>query len=213
MSKLTVTFKGIPLQSIELGDGEIGIGRDPGNALHIDSLAIAAFHAVVRSAAGGGYAIRQLQADFPLYLNGRPVAEERLRDGDHILVGKHNLYFSAEPAPPGRMEPSRKSTEEDDIPPPINFRTFEGDLQVMNGRQIGMLIPLKNTVTQIGKESTGMVVVTKGEEGYLIEAGSNKVLLTINGQPVGDAPAPLNDGDIVRINSSLLQFFVKHHRT
>lgn len=210
MSKLTVTFKGIPLQSIDLDQGEIGIGRDPANAVHIDSLAIAAFHAVVRYAAPD-YVIRQLQADFPLYLNGRPVNEERLNDGDHILIGKHNLYFTAEQRLHSRVDPIRRTQEPEPVPA-INFRTFEGSFQVMNGKQIGMLIPLKNTITQIGKESSGLVIVTKGDYGYSIHAGSDNVLLTINGQPVGRDQAPLKDGDVVRINSSLLQFFVKHHK-
>jgi hypothetical protein len=201
MSKLTVTFKDIPLQSIELGKREVGIGRDPSNALHIDSLALADHHAVVKYTVEG-YVIRQLRQDYPVFLNGRPISEERLSDGDHIAIGKHNIYFIHEPPAP--------SFDDDIDGPRAQYRSFEGSFQVMNGRQIGMVIPLKLPVTQIGKGPSGSVVVTKGEEGYTVSAPSGEVLLTINGLPVPvGEEALLKHNDIVRINSSLLQFFQK----
>lgn len=202
MSKLTVTFKDIPLQSIELEKREIGIGRDPSNALHIDSLALADYHAVVRYTEEG-YVIRQLRQDYPIYLNGRLISEERLSDGDHIAIGKHNIYFIHQAPPPG-------FDDEIDLGPRTQYRSFEGSFQVMNGRQIGMVIPLKLPVTQIGKGPSGSVVVTKGEEGYMIAASSGEVLLTINGLSIAAGEeALLRHNDIVRINSSLLQFFQK----
>jgi hypothetical protein len=198
MPKLTLTFKDIPLQSVELGSGETGIGSDPSNALYIDSLAIAAFHAVVQSTPVG-YVIRQLEANFPVYLNGRQVSEELLSDGDHVLIGKHGLHFTNQPS-------VAKVNDDHERRPPAYSQTFEGSFQVMNGKQIGMLIPLKNSVTRIGKEASGMVIVSKGEESYVIAPGSDDLLLTINGRPVKEE-AFLSDGDTVRINSSLLRFF------
>ncbi len=201
MSKLTVTFKDIPLQSIELGKREIGIGRDPSNAVHIDSLALADHHAVVKYTAEG-YVIRRLRQDYPVFLNGQQISEERLSDGDHIAVGKHNIYFIHEAPPPG-------FDDDTEFGPRAQYRSFEGSFQVMNGRQIGMVIPLKLPITQIGKGPSG-VVVTKGEEGYVVAASSGEVLLTINGLSVPSGEeAPLKHNDIVRINSSLLQFFQK----
>lgn len=198
MSRLTLTFKEIPLQSVELGPGEIGIGSDPSNALYIDSPAIAPFHAVVQSTPVG-YVIRQLEVNFPIYLNDRQVSEELLSDGDHVLIGKHGLHFTDQPS-------IAKANENHERRSPSYSQTFEGSFQVMNGKQIGMLIPLKNNVTRIGKETSGMVIVTKGEDNYVIAPGSDDLLLTINGRPVKEE-APLNDGDTVRINSSLLRFF------
>jgi hypothetical protein len=198
MPRLTLTFKEIPLQSVELESGEIGIGSNPSNALYIDSPAIAPFHATVQSTPVG-YVIRQLEADFPIYLNNRQVSEELLSNGDHVLIGKHGLHFTDQPS-------DAKTNENRERKPPSYSQTFEGSFQVMNGKQIGMLIPLKNSVTRIGKEASGMVIVTKGEDNYVIAPGSDDLLLTINGRPVKEE-APLSDGDTVRINSSLLRFF------
>jgi pSer/pThr/pTyr-binding forkhead associated (FHA) protein len=202
MPRLTIVFKDIPLESIDLESGKTSIGRDPSNTVRIDSLAIADFHAEIRSTPKG-YIIRQLNAGFPIYINNKqPVAEEVLHDGDHILIGKHSMYFSEEGA-------HTEVGENEESNPAAHFRPFEGSFQVMNGKQIGMVIPLKNNVTHIGKESSGMVIVTRGNEGYTISPGSSDVLLTINGHAVDQGEAPLADGDIIRINSSLLQFFQK----
>lgn len=202
MAKLSITFKGMPLQSIELRQGETRIGRDPANDVQIDSLAIADFHAVIRHTPEG-FIIEQLQAGFPLLINQKQVTEELLQDGDIIHIGKHSLFYS---------EQARSFPQLDELPdrkPTSEFRPFEGSFQVMNGKHIGMVIPLKATVTQMGKDGAGQVIVTKSAEGYTIAAGSSQVLLTINGHPVTDGEAPLVDGDMVRINSALLQFFQK----
>jgi hypothetical protein len=201
MSKLSVTFKGLPLQTIQIKPGETGIGRDPSNEVHIDSLAIADFHAEIRSTPEGDF-IRALQLGFPVIINRRPVTEHLLADGDHIVLGKHSLFY-AETETPQVVE-----DVQDRRLPPL-FRPFESSFQVMNGKQIGMVIPLKATVTQIGKEATGMVIVTRTNNGHVIEAGSENVRVTINGQPLQNREATLVDGDIVRINSSLLQYFQK----
>lgn len=199
MPKLSITFKGLPLQTVEIKPGETGIGRDPSNAVCIDSLAVADFHADIRSGPES-YVIRPLQAGYPVIVNKHAITEHVLADGDHILIGKHSLYFTAERASDGFSGPMETR-------PVAPFRPFEGSFQVMNGKQIGMVIPLKATVTQIGKESTGMVIVTRGSEGYVIAAGSDNVRLTINGQALEHRESVLSDGDIVRINNSLLQFF------
>lgn len=199
MPKLSITFKGLPLQTVELKPGETGIGRDTSNTICIDSLAVADFHADIRSGPEG-YVIRPLQAGYPITVNKHSVTEHLLADGDHILIGKHSLYFTEERTADGFGD----SVETRPVAP---FRPFEGSFQVMNGKQIGMVIPLRATVTQIGKESTGMVIVTRGSEGYVIAAGSDNVRVTINGQALKNRESALSDGDIVRINSSLLQFF------
>ena len=157
MSKLSITFKGLPLQTVDLNVGNTGIGRNPANRVHIDSLAIADFHAVLKPVAKC-YVLQALQPGFPVLVNDKPVAERLLQDGDHILVGKHSLYYS-ESRPVTEIEP------EQDKKNTAQFRPFEGSFQVMSGKQIGMVIPLKATVTQIGKEASGMVIVTRQEGG------------------------------------------------
>lgn len=210
MPRLTISFKEIPLQSVDLELGENGIGRDPSNPVHIDSLAVADFHAVIL-ASPQSYVLKKKSANHPLSVNEEAVIEEReLHNGDVISIGKHNLLFThlAEKAlPPETGEPAKPKPIPVSTTPP-RFKPLEGNFQIMNGKRIGMVIPLKGAVTQIGKEPAG-ITVNRSDEGFTITAGSEAVLLTINGLPVTEAEAPLQDGDIVRVNGALLQFFHK----
>lgn len=199
MPKLSITFKDVLLQTFELHHGETGIGRDASNAVCIDSLAIADFHASIRSSPEG-YIIRALQDQYPVIVNETSITEHLLTRGDHILIGKHSLYFSDELTAYDLSAPMEKGAAGE-------FRLFEGSFQVMNGKQIGMVIPLKAPVTRIGKESTGVVIVSRNNKGYVIAAGSENVRVTINGQSLEHRESVLTHGDIVRINNSLLQFF------
>ena len=201
MAKLTVTFKGLPLKSVELNPDETHIGRDSANDVHIDSLAIEEFHAVI-TLTGEGYRISPVEASCLLAVNHKPVTEALLHSGDEIQIGKHVLFFFDEDAPAALA----KSAEKPKAAEPV--RPLDGNLQVLNGKWIGMVIPLKATVTRIGKEPSGMVIVTREDTGYSIAIGSGEVLLIVNGKTVtrGEA-ASLNKGDMIRINNSLLQYF------
>lgn len=209
MPRLTISFKEIPLQSVDLELGETRIGRDPSNTVQIDSLAVADFHAVIHASLEG-YVLKKANPDHALHVNDEAVTgEKELHNGDVISIGKHSVQFThlaEKPSHPETAAPPKPQPAASTRP---RFRPMEGNFQVMNGKRIGMVISLKNAVTQIGKESSGMVTVHRTDEGYTITPGSEEVLLTINGLPVTGADAPLNDNDIVRINSTLLQFFHK----
>jgi sulfur carrier protein ThiS len=200
MAKLTITFRGIPLNSVDLGADKARIGRDPASEVHIDSLAVADFHAVV-ALSHEGYTLRSVNSEFVVAVNDKPVVEAVLRSGDEIRVGKHVLFFTDDARPVRPPAHDEKS-------PRDPYKPFQGSLQVLTGQRIGMVIPLKATVTRIGKEETGLVVVTREEKGYAISPASDNVALTINGKPVARGEAPyLASGDMIRINNALLQYF------
>jgi hypothetical protein len=210
MAKLTITFKGKPLQSLSLGTGEIGIGSDPSNTLHIDSLAVAPNHAIVTGAPQKGYLIQAINDDFPIIVNEAKISEHRLKHGDRIHIGKHMLYFTDEQ----RFATNGPQTQPDEVelaepasPKPHPLPFFEGSFQVMNGKQIGLVIPLKKAVTRIGKQDSGMLIVTRNKSGYEASPGGGNTRLTINGIPLETDSSPLRDGDVVKLNNTLLLFF------
>jgi pSer/pThr/pTyr-binding forkhead associated (FHA) protein len=208
MAKLTLTFKGKRLQTISLDAGSASIGRDPSNALQIDSLAVAPQHAVVVSTPEGRV-IRSLRDDLPLLFQGRRITEHKLSHGDYVAIGKHTLLYTEDEFNPdvtGIRITESNDPEGNEL---SNFHrsSFEGSFQVMNGKQIGLVIPLKKALTRLGREGAGVAVVAKRKEGFFISPLAEETHLTVNGAPVNDEAVLLNDGDIVKINNSLLQFF------
>jgi Nif-specific regulatory protein len=79
---------------LTLDSNELSIGRDKGNALVIDEPAVSRQHCLVR-AGEDGYRIRDLASRNGTYVNGMPVKERTLHNGDQIQVGYCAMLFVA----------------------------------------------------------------------------------------------------------------------
>jgi len=212
VGKLTLSFKGKPIQAYQFEEGEIRIGREEANNIHIDSLAVAPNHASIVFDQTPPL-LKQLDNQFNLLVNGQKKAEHALEHGDEITVGKHTLLFTEESQ---SVFSSSKSSEELDasanIGNPFTVATPEKEqpsaaLQIMSGTNIGRLMNLKKGLTRIGKKGSGMAVIAHRKNGYYLSHldGSNPVL--INGKPLEDGSALLTEDDILQIDSVKMQFF------
>jgi pSer/pThr/pTyr-binding forkhead associated (FHA) protein len=109
VAKLTLSFKGTPLKEFPVDADEMIIGSDPGCDIHIDSLAVNAFHARVRVVAQG-ITIEDMETKSGISVNGKKVNRTLLKHGDIILVGKHTLtledYEALKAALTGEQETS-----------------------------------------------------------------------------------------------------------
>ena len=80
---------------LTLNSTELSIGRDKGNALVIDEPAVSRQHCLVR-AGEDGYRIRDLASRNGTYVNGMPVKDRALHNGDQIQVGVCAMLFVAQ---------------------------------------------------------------------------------------------------------------------
>ena len=80
---------------LTLDSKELSIGRDKGNVLVIDEPAVSRQHCLVR-AGEDGYRIRDLASRNGTYVNGMPVKERTLHNGDQIQVGYCAMLFIAQ---------------------------------------------------------------------------------------------------------------------
>src|SRR5579862_8840021 len=80
---------------LTLDSKELSIGRDKGNVLVIDEPAVSRQHCLVRGAEDG-YRIRDLASRNGTYVNGMPVKERALHNGDQIQVGYCAMLFVAQ---------------------------------------------------------------------------------------------------------------------
>jgi len=69
------------------------IGRSSKSDLTIDQESISRHHARISAVGGGTHAIVDLGSTNGTYVNDRPVAEQRLSDGDQIKIGRSILKF------------------------------------------------------------------------------------------------------------------------
>lgn len=210
MPKLTVYFRDKEIESFMFGDGQVRIGRDETNEIKIDSLAIAPAHAVI-TINDGAASIKLLQDEFPITVNGKKIHESVLNDNDMIALGKHHILFKSGNSA-SEFKPIAEGAENE---PPLSAPLFgiepelpNGNFQIMDGENIGKIIPIKKTMVQLGRPGQGIVVVTRKKEGYFVSTLENKGTLTVNGEPIENKIVKLSNNDILGINEKSLQFFL-----
>jgi hypothetical protein len=201
MAKFTVFFKDAPIQSELFDAGVVHIGRDNTNDIIIDSLAVAPAHAaaVIR---GNDAVIKQLNEEFPLYVNGQKTKECTLRNNDKIAIGKHLIIYNTTEASFATAAGGITNTAA-----PSKPETQEANLQIIGGQHIGRLIPLKKSMTRLGVGGNGVIIISKRKDGYFISALENHPSLKVNNQPLGDNALKLNHNDKIVIDNTPMQFF------
>ena len=210
MAKFTILFKDKPIQSAYFDSGIIHIGSDNTNNLIIDSLAVAPAHAVV-SLNGDHVLIKQLNANFPLIVNNEESKESALNDKDEIAIGKHKIIYTTTETVVSPTQPETQTSENQNF---LNEKKeneldiSEANLQVMAGKHIGRLIPLKKSMTRIGHSGNGLVVIARRKDGYYISSLENNDSLTVNDSLLQEQTIKLSDNDQLVIDDTPMQFFL-----
>jgi predicted component of type VI protein secretion system len=83
-------FESASLKEVPLGTRPVTIGRAPDNDIHIDNLAVSNYHARVYVEAGS-LVVEDLNSLNGSFLNDIRVERAMLKDGDSILIGKHEI--------------------------------------------------------------------------------------------------------------------------
>lgn len=90
MSRLVLKFERASLKEVPLGTRPVTIGRAPDNDIHIDNLSVSNYHARVYVEAGS-LVVEDLNSLNGSFLNDIRVERAMLKDGDTILIGKHEI--------------------------------------------------------------------------------------------------------------------------
>jgi transcriptional regulator with GAF, ATPase, and Fis domain len=97
-------------QAFPLGLEAFSIGRHAGNALQVLDPAASRYHCRIEPA-GGGFLVRDLGSRQGTFVNGRPVQEHRLEEGDLVAVGETLLLFQTREGHTVRDEPRALADE------------------------------------------------------------------------------------------------------
>ena len=105
LARLQVLDGGQTQQEVALLPGRIIIGRTPDNDLQIDSRFISRHHCQITTS-NQACIIEDLNSTNGLYVRSLRVHRHYLRDGDVVLVGKHELLYLDERAAHARVNPN-----------------------------------------------------------------------------------------------------------
>jgi len=198
MATLTLSFRGTTQKVHRVDSGIITIGRDPDNTLCIDSLAIAPKHVIIDFDHSDGPKLILEDNQYPVLINGKSVDQHQLSHGDLISLGKHTLCYTTDDWDNKALEP----------PPDFPKPHKEAGLQILNGKNIGRVIPLKRAMTRLGNPGGSIAVIAARKNGFFLSSLEGGERIRVNGQPVGEQTIELTPGDRLEINDNKLLFYV-----
>ena len=209
MAKFSVFLNDNPIHSATFETGVVHIGRDESNDLYIDSLAFAPAHAAV-ILRGTENIIKQLNADFPLVINGKRHSKHHLKDGDIITIGKHHIVFNPKETPtPASFANAETRPANEQTPGQATIPKtpqHEASLQIMAGKHMGQVVPLKKSITRVGHKGAGIIIITHRKEGYFASILEPNENIKINSTALTDKSSLLKNNDIIFINHIPMQF-------
>lgn len=211
MPKLTLSFKGRLIDVFHLQEGETVIGRDSNCDITIDSLAIAPAQVSIMLEDEICH-LKALDDVFPVFINHNLQDEADLQHGDAIQVGKHTLTFAEDAIDlggelkqtsilPEAVDEARKDADEKE-----SELNSKGMLQIMNGENFGRIIPLTRNMTRVGRVGGDCAIIARRDSGYYISYLEGPNTPVVNKHPIGDESQILNDGDIIEVGSTQMQF-------
>ena len=98
MLRIILKLKSLVLKELNFDQDEIIIGRDSGNDIQIDNIAVSREHArIIRGPKC--YLIEDLNSSNGTFVNGKIINKKFLKEEDEILIGKHSLQIVLEDPP------------------------------------------------------------------------------------------------------------------
>ena len=96
--RIILKFNSTVLKELKIDQDEIIIGRDSGNDIQIDNVAVSREHArIIRGP--NYYLIEDLNSTNGTFVNGKKINKKFLQEVDEISIGKHSLQIVMEDPP------------------------------------------------------------------------------------------------------------------
>ena len=235
MAKIIIKFNNEVVDHVDLKQGDMKIGRKPGCEIMIDNLAISGEHANIFTVGNDSF-IQDLNSTNGTLVNGKKITKHHLKNGDTIAIGKHTLVYLTEsahlqepddfaktviinPASRGTMETKPASEADEsaaitlettpkDASAPKMERRRVGAIFVLSGVNSGKRIDLTKKITNIGRTGKRAAAITQTDMGYTLSPGEDETP-KLNGRPVPPEGTKLNNGDVIDVAGTRLQFYFK----
>ncbi|MFV1996383.1 MAG: FHA domain-containing protein [Acidiferrobacterales bacterium] len=228
MSKFIIKFNGEVVDHIDIEQGDMKIGRRSGLEIHLDNLSVSGEHANVFTIGEDSF-VEDLGSTNGTLVNNRKITKHHLKNGDVIIIGKHDLVFVSNSADdisptvsaddfaktviinPGAMpSPASEKVPASTAKQPASNKTKKGAIFVLSGSNSGKRIDIVKKVTSLGRAGKRAGTITDGSEGYTLapSSGSDESP-TLNGRPVPASGVLLKNGDIIEVAGTRLQFYYK----
>jgi len=98
MLRIILKFNSTVIKELKIDQDEVIIGRDSGNDVQIDNVAVSREHPkIIRDQ--NYYFIEDLNSTNGTFINGKKINKKFLKENDEISIGKHSLQIIFEDRP------------------------------------------------------------------------------------------------------------------
>ena len=209
MPKMIVSIDGVVIKEVHLTKERTTLGRRPYNDIVIDNLAVSGEHAVVQMMGNEVY-LEDLNSTNGSYLNGKAIKKQLLQNDDVVEIGKYRILYASEVAVGyEKTMVVKASSMAAHSSPAAAGGAVNAAIKVLSGVATGREVALVKVVTTIGKPGVAIAAITKRANGYVIAHVEGVNRPSINAVPIGGEEIVLNDGDVIELAGTQMQFLHK----
>ena len=208
MPRMIVSIDSVVIKEVELTKERTTLGRRPYNDIVIDNLAVSGEHAVIHMT-DDGVEIEDVGSTNGTYVNGKPVKQQTLRNGDLVEMGKYKIRFLQD-APVSGYDKGLATglqaplTGPASMPAPLTGSG--GIVRVVTGPAAGREVALTKVVTTIGKPGVAVASITKRHHNFVLAHVDGAQLPRLNGAIIGADPVALKSGDRIALAGAEMEF-------
>lgn len=221
--KLEFSFNSNRLDEFVLDKEVMTIGRKDDNDIRIENLAVSGHHAKLLTIFDDSF-LEDLDSTNGTYVNGQPITKHPLKNGDVVVIGKHELRYINDSGSSAsdedktvliRRQPGLNTTPGVNLNEPLDMPAADNlsaaKLQILNGKGAGKELALEKASVKLGKSGAEVVQINKRPDGHFIvslDEENENSLLTINGEAVGSRAVKLNNHDVIEINKLKIEYYI-----
>jgi len=209
MGKLVVKLRGKLVADVGLKLGDTVIGRDPACDIVLkDDKAVSKRHALIKTV-GSQSGIEDLGSTNGTFLGDRRLKRHRLRGGDIIIIGEHELVYRDEPTlemPAFGNRPMTRPTLPESTAEKTRVITGFARLQALDGPNQGKSVGLVKEETVIDNPGKSPARIFRTSDGYVLNAQLGPGEPRLNDRPVPEGGQLLAPGDVIEVAGTKYQF-------
>ena len=216
MAKLTIKFNDVVIDQIVLKQGDMNIGRRPGNDIVLDNMAVSGAHASIFTIGEDSF-VQDLNSTNGTLVNNKRITKHHLADGDVVTIGNHSLTYINEKAVKAAPDLAKtvilSAPKQDDAAAKPVAKTSDTPKQasifILSGANNGKRIDITQQVTNLGRGGKRAGSISRNGSRYILSLGDEGEKLLLNGAKVSKSGEDLKNGDIIEIGDARMQFYMK----
>ena len=203
MARLIITHQGTVIKEYDLSKETTMVGRKPTNDIVLDDPTVSGVHAAFLHMQHTY--VEDQNSTNGIKLNGKTVSKRQLNHGDLVQIGQHEFKFIDDAVQDFEqtvvISPQVQPAKEE-------RKVVAASVVITQGAKTGEVIALNKPYTKIGSASQVAVIARRGERYYLMpmSGGTPGESPKLNGKQIGAESMLLNDGDMIEVASTQLQF-------